>query len=132
MAREAAARGAAMLQQQPYNPDRRFAPPTKAADGLTPKITGHAPVLPARRKAEFARWREEQEQQQRRQQRRNGEFIEEEEDAPPPRTPNSQREYDATVAALRKELASTEIHMATLQARQQNLMKRLAEMGEAF
>lgn len=130
MAKEAAARGAAMLQQQ-QQPQYPAAAAPEKVDGITPKIGAAAggPVLPARRKAEFLRrQQEDQELQQGRQRQRQGE--QKEEVAPPPRSPTSQRERDATVRALHNELASTEIHMATLQARRNKLLGRLSEMGE--
>ena len=105
-------------------------------DDLTPKITapaGYNPVLPARRKAEMAQriqeeeWREEQQQNVQLQQpvdRYYGAAVK--------LNSNEQLEHDATVTALRHELASTAIHMGVLEARRTKLMGKLSKLGEAY
>lgn len=130
MARAAAAQGAAALGLPPPQPPLAGHVPawrrSDADNGITPKITGHAPVLPARRKAEFLQRQQEQLQQLRRLQ---PEAVDDEPEAPK-RSPEEQREHDAQVKALRTELASTSIHMQTLEQRRARLRQRLVDMGE--
>lgn len=140
-AKEAAAHGAARLQlPPPYAlppPDPPRGPRGRGGgdDEITGKIGrdfGDAPILPARRKAEFrARQAEQQRQEQMRAHMQHGGGAQAAEPEMPMRSPEEQREYDATVQALRQELASTQIHMATLEQRQERLRRRLADMGES-
>lgn len=144
MAREAAARGGAMIEvQQQYDANSRagVAARRQKKPEITPKITGNSPVLPARRRAEAEAMRLEQQQQAWAQaaaawqhQRGGaggyqGGYADE---APVPQlSVEEQREHDAMATALRNELASTEIHMQVLEGRQAKLRKRLESMGEA-
>ena len=101
---------------------------------LTPKITGYNPVLPARRRAEMAErekeevWREQQQQQQQLYQQPVERYY----TGAARLSSEEQLEHDATVSALRSELASTAIHMGVLEARRTKLMGRLTKMGEAY
>ena len=135
MAREAAAAGHAAfqgfvhpLESRPHQP--HAGAPTRQRQKITEKITGNAPVLPAKRRAEFqAQLAQRQiEEEMLRRQMHPEEFADEQE--VPKRSAEEQIEYDATVAAIRHELASTDIHMATLEARRTKLVARLAAMGE--
>ena len=114
-------------------PPDGYVPPGRRAgrgDEITPKITGNAPVLPARRRAEILRQLQEREREER---LRKGVPDEQQQleaaAALPQRTEEEQREYDATVDALRRELQSTAFHMETLVKRRAKLVGRLTEMG---
>ena len=106
-------------------------PCARKRNEIAPKITGNTPVLPAKRRAEFQAQlvQREMEEQMLRRQMHLEEFSDEEE--VPKRSPEEQLEHDAAVAAIRHELASTDIHMATLEARRIKLVARLTAMGEA-
>ena len=151
MVKEAAAHGAAAFARpQPPQPPQQMPPPPPqpaaapqppvpggprgrrggrgddANDGITPKITGNNPVLPARRKAEIL------ERQMQLQQQQQQVLVAQQPAEPeaPKRSPDEQREHDAMAKALRQELASTALHMATLEQRRARLVHRLYEMGE--
>jgi hypothetical protein len=121
-------------QGQAPDDRRRVAAQRQKQSEVTPKITGDSPVLPAKQKAYWQQLAEQQlaEQEQQRAQQQmmllaaHGQLQPE----APKRSPEEQREYDATVDALRNELESTSIHMAVLEARRAKLTERLAAMGE--
>lgn len=131
LAKEAAARGDLVLGGFPWLPPPPPPPPQlppgvhaglrrrRRDEDITPKITGGAPVLPARRKQDFGGHQQP---------------VPEPQVAvvvPPPRSPESRYEHDAMVSALRRELDSTAVHMQVLEARRAKLLRRLADLGEA-
>ena len=88
------------------------------------------PVLPARRRMEIAEFFNRRQHQEQAQMAAVHRAQYPELAAPVPvRNPEEEREYNANVNALRRELASIEIHRATLDARAQSLHRRLVSMG---
>ena len=104
----------------------------KKEPAVATKITGDPKnlVLPAKRRQEIAsKYMQRLEEEARLRKEEEGE-----DDSPAAqaakRSPEEQLEHEATVAAMRKEIASIALHREVLDKREQKLYKRLAEMGE--
>ena len=119
-------------QQQPVRKPPGNPLIKKKEPAVATKITGDPKnlVLPAKRRQEIAsKYMQRLEEEARLRKEEEGE-----DDSPAAqaakRSPEEQLEHEATVAAMRKEIASIALHREVLDKREQKLYKRLAEMGE--
>ena len=96
---------------------------------ITEKITGNAPILPAKRKPVFIQQQLQMQQQLVMQQQLAMLAAQQAANPVELMDPVERREHEATVDAIKRELESTAIHMQVLERRQQSLRKRLSSMG---